>query len=53
MPGSNARTSAALTVTTPTEREIVMTRVFDEPRRLVFETMTQPEHEFLRARRQD
>ena len=53
MPASNARTSAALTVTTPTEREIVMTRVFDEPRCLVFETMTQPEHEFLRAWRQD
>jgi uncharacterized protein YndB with AHSA1/START domain len=41
---SNARTSAALMVTTPTEREIVMTRVFDAPRRLVFEAMTQPEH---------
>jgi uncharacterized protein YndB with AHSA1/START domain len=41
---SNARTSPALTVTTPTEREIVMTRVFDAPRRLVFEAMTQPEH---------
>jgi hypothetical protein len=41
---SNANTSPALTVTTPTEREIVMTRVFDAPRRLVFEAMTQPEH---------
>jgi uncharacterized protein YndB with AHSA1/START domain len=41
---SNASTSAALMVTTPTEREIVMTRVFDAPRRLVFEAMTQPEH---------
>ena len=41
---SHARTSAALTVTTPTEREIVMTRVFDAPRRLVFEAMTKPEH---------
>ena len=41
---SNAKTSPALTVTTPTEREIVMTRVFDAPRRLVFEAMTKPEH---------
>jgi uncharacterized protein YndB with AHSA1/START domain len=41
---SNAKTSPALTVTTPTEREIVMTRVFDAPHRLVFEAMTEPEH---------
>jgi uncharacterized protein YndB with AHSA1/START domain len=33
-----------LQVTTPTEREIVMTRVFDAPRRLVFEAWTNPEH---------
>jgi uncharacterized protein YndB with AHSA1/START domain len=39
-----ARGSAALTVTTPTDREIVMTRVFDAPRRLVFEAWTSPEH---------
>lgn len=32
-----------LQVTTPTEREIVMTRVFDAPRRLVFEALTTPE----------
>ena len=32
-----------LTVTTPTDREIVMTRVFDAPRRLVFEALTNPE----------
>jgi uncharacterized protein YndB with AHSA1/START domain len=36
--------NSALTVTTPTEREIVMTRVFDAPRRLVFEAWTHPEH---------
>jgi len=30
-------------VTTPSDREIVMTRVFDAPRRLVFEGMTKPE----------
>jgi uncharacterized protein YndB with AHSA1/START domain len=33
----------ALKVTTPTDREIVMTRVFDAPRRLVFEAMSKPE----------
>src|ERR1700740_2690854 len=32
-----------LTLTTPTEREIAMTRVFDAPRRLVFDAMTRPE----------
>ena len=32
-----------LTVTTPTDREIVMTRVFAAPRRLVWDAMTKPE----------
>jgi uncharacterized protein YndB with AHSA1/START domain len=32
-----------LTLTTPGDREIVMTRVFDAPRRLVFDAMTKPE----------
>jgi uncharacterized protein YndB with AHSA1/START domain len=32
-----------LSVTTPTEREIVITRVFDAPRSVVFEAMSQPE----------
>ena len=32
-----------LTLTTPTDREIVMTRVFDAPRRLVFDALTKPE----------
>ena len=31
-------------VTTPTDEEIVMTRLFDAPRQLVFEAMTKPEH---------
>jgi uncharacterized protein YndB with AHSA1/START domain len=31
-------------VTTPTEREIVIERVFDAPRTLVFEAWTKPEH---------
>ena len=36
----NAQT---LEITTPTEREIVMTRVFDAPRQLVFDAWTKPE----------
>ena len=32
-----------LKVTTPTDREIVMTRVFDAARRLVFDALTKPE----------
>jgi uncharacterized protein YndB with AHSA1/START domain len=32
-----------LEVTTPSDREIAMTRVFDAPRRLVFEALTTPE----------
>lgn len=32
-----------LKITTPTDREIVMTRVFDAPRRLVYEAYTKPE----------
>lgn len=35
--------TGTLTVTTPTEREIVLTRVFDAPRRLVFDAWTKPE----------
>ena len=31
-------------VTTPSEEEVCLTRVFDAPRRLVFEAMTKPEH---------
>ena len=39
-----AQDRSALTVTKPTDREIVMTRVFDAPRRLVFEAWTDPRH---------
>jgi uncharacterized protein YndB with AHSA1/START domain len=35
---------SALTVTLPSDREILLTRVFHAPRALVFETMTKPEH---------
>ena len=31
-------------VSTPADREIVLTRLFDAPRRLVFDAMTRPEH---------
>jgi uncharacterized protein YndB with AHSA1/START domain len=41
---TNTGTSkATLQVTTPSDREIVMTRVFEAPRRLVFDTFTKPE----------
>jgi len=32
-----------LVITTPTDREVVMTRAFDAPRALVFEALTTPE----------
>jgi uncharacterized protein YndB with AHSA1/START domain len=32
-----------LQITTPSNREIAMTRVFDAPRRLVFDAFTKPE----------
>jgi len=40
----NVSKGRATTFTTPSDREIVMTRVFDAPRRLVFEAWTNPEH---------
>ena len=36
--------AGTLKVTTPSDREIVMTRIFDAPRRLVFDAWTNPEH---------
>jgi uncharacterized protein YndB with AHSA1/START domain len=36
--------SESFKVTTPSETEITMTRLFDAPRQLVFEVMTKPEH---------
>ena len=44
MVASNAVNSDSFTVTTPSDREIRMTRLFNAPRSLVFEAMTQPEH---------
>ena len=36
-------TSDTLQIATPTEREVVLTRAFDAPRRLVFDALTRPE----------
>jgi uncharacterized protein YndB with AHSA1/START domain len=41
---ARAANSETFTVTTPSDVEIRMTRVFDAPRQLVFEAMTKPEH---------
>src|SRR5688500_9174089 len=41
---SSAANSDSFKVTTPSDQEIRMTRLFDAPRRLVFEAMTRPEH---------
>jgi uncharacterized protein YndB with AHSA1/START domain len=35
--------NATLTITTPSDRELAMTRVFDAPRTLVFDALTKPE----------
>jgi uncharacterized protein YndB with AHSA1/START domain len=40
----SAANSDSFKVTTPSEQEIRLTRLFDAPRRLVFEAMTSPEH---------
>jgi uncharacterized protein YndB with AHSA1/START domain len=37
------RNTGTLAVTTPTVREIVMTRVFDAPREMVFDSFSKPE----------
>src|SRR3954471_18796998 len=41
---SNAVNSDTFKVTTPSEQEICLTRLFDAPRELVFDAMTKPEH---------
>jgi uncharacterized protein YndB with AHSA1/START domain len=43
MPAS-AKTSRALVVTLPSDCEVLLTRVFNAPRELVFEALTKPEH---------
>ena len=44
MPVSSVANSNTFKVTTPSDCEIRLTRLFDAPRRLVFEAMTKPEH---------
>jgi uncharacterized protein YndB with AHSA1/START domain len=44
MVGSSAANSDSFKVTTPSEQEIRMTRLFDAPRQLVFEAMSKPQH---------
>ena len=40
---NTAKNAGTLQITTPSEREITMTRVFDAPRSLVFDAWTKPE----------
>ena len=44
MVGSSARNSDSYQVSTPSDQEIRFTRLFDAPRRLVWEAMSKPEH---------
>ena len=44
MPVSAAANSETVRVTTPSDTDICLTRLFDAPRALVFEAMTRPEH---------
>jgi uncharacterized protein YndB with AHSA1/START domain len=44
MPVSGVANSDTFQVTTPSDREIRLTRLFDAPRALVFEAMVRPEH---------
>jgi uncharacterized protein YndB with AHSA1/START domain len=41
---SSVANSDTFKATTPSDREIVLTRLFDAPPRLVFDAMTKPEH---------
>ena len=44
MAAGSVANSSSFKATTPTDREIALTRLFDAPRELVFEAMTRPEH---------
>ena len=44
MVASGVANSSSFKVTTPSERDIQLTRLFDAPRALVFEALTKPEH---------
>ena len=43
MPTTPVKRLGKLAITTPSDREIAMTRVFDAPRSLVFDALTKPE----------
>ena len=44
MPAAAAANSKSFKVTTPTDTQIRLTRLFDAPRELVWEAMSKPEH---------
>ena len=44
MVGISAANNESFNVTTPSDQEVRMTRLFDAPRHLVFAAMTKPEH---------
>ena len=44
MPVGSAANSASFKTTTPADNRIVLTRLFNAPRHLVFEAMSKPEH---------
>jgi uncharacterized protein YndB with AHSA1/START domain len=44
MPVSSAANSETFKVSTPSDTEIRLTRLFDAPREVIFEVMTRPEH---------
>jgi uncharacterized protein YndB with AHSA1/START domain len=44
MAATRVANSDTFKVTTPSDHEIALTRLFDAPRHLVFEAMTKPEH---------
>ena len=44
MPVGSAANSASFKTSTPADNQIVLTRLFNAPRHLVFEAMTRPEH---------
>ncbi|HET9370488.1 MAG TPA: SRPBCC family protein [Vicinamibacterales bacterium] len=44
MAASHAANSDTFNASTPSDREIALTRLFDAPKHLVFEALTRPEH---------
>jgi uncharacterized protein YndB with AHSA1/START domain len=44
MPVSSVANNRTFKVTTPSDTDIQLTRLFDAPRHLVYEALTKPEH---------